>query len=349
MAALCHPSAVVCPTSDPAPLDLLLDMIRKQKLDIYDIPIATVTGQYLDYLHLMQEMNVDLASEFLLMAAQLIYIKSRTLLPPDPDGMDTEAEDPRAELVRRLLEYEKFKNAAQMLYQKEMVEKVSWNNAGEVPFEEGEIESQVTVGLYDLLLAFRDVIKRAETRPMMQVDREEFSIEQMMGYLFDRIVSSKHTVTLTEILPAINSKRGLIVAFLALLELTRRKIHGHTETRIFGLPPLRLLAGFAKDPLADRHDQPRLLGDRDEIARLDRLAARTVPAQQRLRADDLLRRHLDHGLIVQGELAALDRVAEAVLERHPLHRAGVHRRREELDQIRAGLLRAIHRVIGVLE
>jgi segregation and condensation protein A len=205
------------------PLDLLLDMIRKQKLDIYDIPIATVTGQYLDYLHLMQEMNVDLASEFLLMAAQLIYIKSRTLLPPDPDGMDAEAEDPRAELVRRLLEYEKFKNAAQMLYQKEMVEKVSWNNPGEVPFEEGEIESQVTVGLYDLLLAFRDVIKRAEVRPMMQVDREEFSIEQMMGYLFDRIVSSKHVVTLTEILPAINSKKGLIVAFLALLELTRLK------------------------------------------------------------------------------------------------------------------------------
>jgi segregation and condensation protein A len=205
------------------PLDLLLDMIRKQKIDIYDIPIATITKQYLEYLHLLQEMNVDLASEFMLMAAQLIYIKSRTLLPPDPDGMDMEAEDPRAELVRRLLEHEKYKNAAQMLYQKEMVEKVSWNNAGLVPFEDGEIESQVTVGLYDLLLAFRDVVKRAEERPSLQVDRDEFSIEQMMGYLFDRIVSSKHPVTLTEILPAINSKRGLITAFLALLELTRLK------------------------------------------------------------------------------------------------------------------------------
>lgn len=205
------------------PLDLLLDMIRRQKIDIYDIPIATITKQYLDYLHLMQELNVDLASEFLLMAAQLIYIKSRTLLPPDPDGMDGEVEDPRAELVRRLLEHEKYKNAAQMLYQKEMVEKVSWNNAGIVPFEEGEIESQVTVGLYDLLLAFRDVVKRAEARPSLQVDRDEFSIEQMMGYLFDRIVSSKRPVTLTEILPAINSRRGLITAFLALLELTRLK------------------------------------------------------------------------------------------------------------------------------
>jgi segregation and condensation protein A len=205
------------------PLDLLLDLIRKQKIDVYDIPIATITGQYLEYLHLMKEMNVDVASEFLLMAAQLIYIKSRTLLPPDPDGMDVEAEDPRTELVRRLLEYERFKNAAQMLYQKEMVEKVSWNNPGEIPFEDSELEPQVTVGLYDLLLAFREVIKRAETRPSMQVDRDEFSIEQMMGYLFDRIVSSKHPVTLTEILPAINSKRGLIVAFLGLLELTRLK------------------------------------------------------------------------------------------------------------------------------
>ena len=205
------------------PLDLLLDLIRKQKIDVYDIPIAQVTAQYLEYLHLMQEMNVDLASEFLLMAAQLIYIKSRTLLPPDPDGMDGELEDPRAELVRRLLEYEKFKNAAQMLYQKEMVEKVSWNNAGESPIEDGELESTVAVGLYDLLLAFRDVIKRAESRPPLQVDRDEFSIEQMMGYLFDRIVSSKHPVSLTEILPVINSRRALIVAFLALLELTRLK------------------------------------------------------------------------------------------------------------------------------
>jgi len=205
------------------PLDLLLDMIRKQKIDIYDIPIAKVTAQYLEYLHLMQELNVDVASEFLLMAAQLIYIKSRTLLPPDPDGMDAEAEDPRAELVRRLLEYEKFKNAAQMLYQREMIEKVSWNNAGEFHAEEGELEPQVAVSLYDLLLAFRDVIKRAESRPQMELHREEFSIEQMMGYLFDRIVSSNTTVTLTSVLPEVTSRRALIVAFLAILELTRLK------------------------------------------------------------------------------------------------------------------------------
>lgn len=205
------------------PLDLLLDMIRRQKIDIYDIPIARITEQYLEYLHLMKELNVDVAAEFILMAAQLIYIKSRTLLPPDPDAIEGEAEDPRTELVRRLLEYEKFKNAAQMLYQRELVEKAAWNNAGELALEEGELEPQVTVSLYDLLLAFRDVIKRAESRPLMEVAREEFSVEQMMGYLFDRIVSARGAVTLTEILPEIESRRGLIVAFLALLELTRLK------------------------------------------------------------------------------------------------------------------------------
>ena len=205
------------------PLDLLLDMIRKQKIDIYDIPIARITEQYLEYLRVIQELNIDLAGEFIFTAAQLIYIKSRMLLPPDPDAVDGEAEDPRAELVRRLLEYERFKNAAQMLYQRELVEKVSWNNPGEIPFEDSEIEPQMAVSLYDLLLAFRDVVKRAESRPTIELNREEFSVEQMMGYMFDRIVASKHDVTLTEILPAVNSRRALITAFLALLELTRLK------------------------------------------------------------------------------------------------------------------------------
>jgi segregation and condensation protein A len=205
------------------PLDLLLDMIRKQKVDIYDIPIARITEQYLEYLHVIQELNIDGAGEFVFMAAQLIYIKSRMLLPPDPDAVEGEVEDPRAELVRRLLEHERFKNAAQMLYQRELVEKVSWNNPGDVPFEDSELEPQMTVTLHDLLLAFREVVKRAESRPLMEVSREEFSIEQMMGYLFDRIVSSKSDVTLTEVLPAVSSRRGLITAFLAVLELTRLK------------------------------------------------------------------------------------------------------------------------------
>src|SRR5215831_10954613 len=132
------------------PLDLLLDLIRKQKLDIYDIPIARITEQYLSYLHLMEEMNVDVASDFIVIAAQLIYIKSRMLLPPDPDAGPEEHEDPRAELVRRLLEYEKFKNAAQILYQGEMIEKAVGSNPGEVAVKEAELEPELTVTLYDL-------------------------------------------------------------------------------------------------------------------------------------------------------------------------------------------------------
>jgi segregation and condensation protein A len=216
------------------PLDLLLDMIRRQKIDIYDIPIAKVTAQYLEYLHLMQELNVDLASDFLLMAAQLIYIKSRTLLPPDPDAVEGEEEDPRSELVRRLLEYEKFKNAAQMLHQREMVEKAIWSNPGEIPFDEAELEPQVVVGIYDLLLAFRDVLKRSESRPLLELSRDEFSVEQMMGYLFDKIASAHRVLTLTEALPAINSRRGLITAFLALLELTRLKAIFLMQEKPFG-------------------------------------------------------------------------------------------------------------------
>jgi segregation and condensation protein A len=216
------------------PLDLLLDLIRRQKLDIYDIPIAKVTEQYLAYLHLMEEMDVDLASEFLVIAAQLIYIKSRMLLPPDPDATPEEQEDPRSELVRRLVEYEKFKNAAQMLYQREMIENASWSNPGDIVMEDAELEPELNVTLYDLLLAFRDVVKRVEQRPLMQVSREEFSVEQMMAFLFERIVSVSGAVAVTEILPDITSRRALITAFLALLELTRLRAIYLRQDKAFG-------------------------------------------------------------------------------------------------------------------
>jgi segregation and condensation protein A len=216
------------------PLDLLLDLIRRQKLDIYDIPIAKITEQYLSYLHLMEEMNVDVASEFIVMSAQLIYIKSRMLLPPDPDAGPEEQEDPRAELVRRLLEYEKFKNAAQMLYQREMIENAVWSNPGEVAMTETELEPGINVTLYDLLLAFREVVKRSEQHPLMEINRDEFSVEQMMAFLFEKIVSARRAVALADVLPDIASRRGLITAFLALLELTRLRAIVLRQERAFG-------------------------------------------------------------------------------------------------------------------
>ena len=215
------------------PLDLLLDLIRREKLDIYDIPIAKITEQYLAYLHLMEELNVDLASEFLVIAAQLIYIKSRMLLPPDPD-MSPEEEDPRAELIRRLLEYEKFKNAAQMLFQRELVENAAWSNPGSIAMADSELEPEMAVTLYDLLVVFRDVLKRAEQRPLMQVDRDEFSVEQMMAFLFEKIVAAPGAVALSRVLPEIASRRALITAFLAVLELTRLHAIYLKQDKAFG-------------------------------------------------------------------------------------------------------------------
>src|SRR5439155_19299957 len=154
-------------------------------------------------LHVMEEMNVDVASEFLVIAAQLIYIKSRLLLPPDPDATPEEQEDPRAELVRRLLEYEKFKNAAQMLYQREMIENAAWSNPGDVATAGNDLEPELNVTLYDLLLVFREVVKRADERPAMELNREEFSVEQMMAFLVDKIGRAHGSVSFTNVLPDI--------------------------------------------------------------------------------------------------------------------------------------------------
>lgn len=207
------------------PLDLLLDLIRGQKLDIYDIPVAEVTAQYLDHLHLMQEMNVEVASEFILMAAQLIYIKSRMLLPavPDEDSEEEDGEDPRASLVRRLLEYEQFKNAAEMLHQRELVERATWSKPGCFEIDGQELEPQVTATLFDMMSVFRDVLTRFEERPPLDVPREEFSVEQMMKYVFGEVRSAANSVSFRAILERFSTRGALITAFLALLELVRRR------------------------------------------------------------------------------------------------------------------------------
>ena len=203
------------------PLDLLLDMIRKQKIDIYDIPIAKVTAQYLDFLHLMKEMNIDVASEFLLTAAQLIYIKSRTLLPPDPSANPEEGEDPRDDLVRRLLEYEKFQDAAEMLHQKELLERAIWSRPGILDIEPEELEPQVTGTLFDMLSLFRDVLKRFEERPPLNIPREEFSIEQMMKFVLGEIRHSGNGIRFAELVGRFSTRNALITLFLSLLELAK--------------------------------------------------------------------------------------------------------------------------------
>src|SRR5574337_643999 len=146
------------------PLDLLLDLIRKQQINIYDIPIARITQQYLNYLRMLEELNIDVAGEFIFIAATLIYIKSRMLLHPDPTAPPEEQEDPRADLVHRLLEHEQFKNAAQMLQSKRMVEDAMWSQPGIGEFVEAEDEPGLAVSVFDLISAFREILERAKKR-----------------------------------------------------------------------------------------------------------------------------------------------------------------------------------------
>jgi segregation and condensation protein A len=203
------------------PLDLLLDLIRKQQINIYDIPIATITKQYLDYLHLLEEMNIDVGGEFVLMAATLIYIKSRTLLPPDPNATPEDGEDPRDELVHRLLEHEQFKNAAQMLQSKRMVEDATWSQPGIGEFVEAEDEPGLTVTVFDLVSVFREIIERAKKRVPMQIRREEVSVAQMFEHVKQVLLVNPHPVRLDDLFAGFLSRQALVALLLALLEMVR--------------------------------------------------------------------------------------------------------------------------------
>jgi segregation and condensation protein A len=203
------------------PLDLLLDLIRKQQVNIYDIPIAKITQQYLDYLHLLEELNIDVAGEFIFMAATLIYIKSRMLLPPDPTAPEDELEDPRAELVHRLLEHEQFKNAAEMLQSKRMVEEAMWSHPGIGEFAEAEDEPGLAVSVFDLISVFREILERAKKRPQLQIRREEVTVAQMVEHVKQVLQSSSGPVPLEDLIAGYVWRQALIALLLALLELVR--------------------------------------------------------------------------------------------------------------------------------
>lgn len=203
------------------PLDLLLDLIRKQQLNIYDIPIAKITQQYLNYLHMLKELNIDVAGEFIFMAATLIYIKSRMLLPPDPTAPAGEEEDPRQELVHRLLEHEQFKNAAQMLQSKRLLEDAMWSQPGIGEFVEAEDEPGLAVTTFDLIAAFREILERAKTRPQIEIRREEVTVAQMIEHVKQALRTSPRPVSLEELAAGYAWRQALIALFLALLELVR--------------------------------------------------------------------------------------------------------------------------------
>ena len=217
------------------PLDLLLDLIRKQDIDIYDIPIATITAQYLAYVEKLRELDVNVAAEFIYMAAVLIHIKSRILLPRDPLAPADAQDDPRSELVNRLLEHEKFKSAAQMLLQKQQLEDAVRSNPAIKEFMDAEgTDPEIAADVIDLVKTFQQILERARNRPLMQVDEETVTVSQMIQYLQRRLSLEDRPVRLKQMLRNISSRQALVCMFLALLELVRLQAIQLRQDRMFG-------------------------------------------------------------------------------------------------------------------
>jgi segregation and condensation protein A len=218
------------------PLDLLLDLIKKQEMNIHDIQIAQITTQYLEYLHNLEVLNVDVSAEFIYMAATLIYIKSKMLLPPDPLATPEElAADPRAELVQRLVEHEKYKNAAQLLYQKQQIEENVWSKPDKSLYNDQGTESELVVSLVDLVKVFQQVLERRKEVSRIELQHEEFTVAQMMAQLRGQILASHdNSVSLAQFFDACPSRHAMIVAFLAVLEMVKLQAVGLAQEKQFG-------------------------------------------------------------------------------------------------------------------
>jgi segregation and condensation protein A len=236
------------------PLDLLLHLIKKHEVNIYDIPIALITHQYLDYIDLMQEMNLDVAGEFLVMAATLIHIKSRMLLPrPDPAQEDPE-EDPREALMRRLLEHQKFKAAAELLHERETLRSAQWTRAdGPIAEIAGAApEPEIEVDLFSLISAFRNVVERAKQRPKIYLPGEQLPIEDRIEQLLSKL-SETEACGFEDLFADMQTRSGMIVTFLAILEMIRLKL-----IRVFQSGAMGGIRVYKRERPADA---PKPLGD----------------------------------------------------------------------------------------
>src|ERR1700739_2507492 len=205
------------------PLDLLLDLIKKQEMNIHDIQISKITSQYLDSRPQLETLNVDVSAEFIYMAATLIYIKSKMLLPPDPlASPEEQAADPRAELVQRLVEHEKFKNAAQLLYQKQQIEENVWSKPDKSLYHDEGTEGELVVSLVDLVRVFQQVLERKKEVARIELRHETFTVAQMIAQLRSQILASDtSSVSLIQFFEACPSRHAMIVAFLAVLEMVK--------------------------------------------------------------------------------------------------------------------------------
>ena len=212
------------------PLDLLLHLIRQEQVSIYDIPIARITDEYLRYLRVMQEMDIAVAGDFLVMAATLIELKTKMLLPRDPSAVPEEEDDPRTDLVNQILEYQKYKAAAQMLWSRATVEQAVFTRA---EIETDKNNPEVVVGLFDLLKVFQEILARHKEEVLMEIEREEVTMAQMIERLRN-MVRSAGEVNLLEFFGRAQSRRELVVAFLSVLELVRMSEISLCQRETFG-------------------------------------------------------------------------------------------------------------------
>ena len=213
------------------PLDLLLFLIRQEQANIFDIPIARITEKYLEYIRLMKHLDISIAADFLVMAATLIEIKSKMLLPRDPFAQeDEEVEDPRRELVDRLLEYEKFKTAAGMLYERSTVEQAIFTRG---PIESDDNNAEIDATVFDILTVFQKIVARHVDEIKMEIHREEISLADMIKSLRRRIFAEKE-LSLLKFFEEMHSKRELVTAFIAVLEIVRTEGVKLLQSKTFG-------------------------------------------------------------------------------------------------------------------
>jgi segregation and condensation protein A len=222
------------------PLDLLLYLIKREKIDVHDIPIAPITRQYMDYLDVMRELNLDVAGEFMVMAATLIHIKSKLLVPIEPTEAEGEEEyvDPREELVRRLLEFQRYKEAAGILHQQAQIRAAQWTRPDAVlPRFDDAGEEMLEAGLYDLIAAFKEMLDRRKTLLAHEVEAEGPPVEQRMDELL-AMIREGESLDFLELFASLDTKGAMIVTFLALLELIRLKRVRVYQRGMFG--PIRV-------------------------------------------------------------------------------------------------------------
>ena len=227
------------------PLDLLLYLIKKEEVDIYNIPIAAVTDQYLQHVELMRSMNLDLAGEYLVLAATLLHIKSKMLLPVEEkeDG-EPEEPDPRAELVRQLLEYQTFKEAALNLNARALLERDVFKLGAAPEIQAGDEEEMIEVSLFDLVEAFREIVSNIKEKELLDFDIEKISLSDRIHQILERL-SAEKSLNFRDLLEDVHDRTMIIYTLLAILELMKMRIVRAYQSHTFG--PIRIFLAVEEE------------------------------------------------------------------------------------------------------